>query len=133
MDKLSLDRESLKKFGFTMGFAFLAVTLIFSIKHKHIITPAFIIALIFFILAMVAPFLLKPVYIFWMRLGYILGWINTRIILSILFYFIFTPIGLCMRLFGIDLLEKRINKNKKSYWIEKEKEGLACQSYERQF
>ena len=80
-----------------------------------------------------APVSLKPVYIFWMRLAFILAWINTRLILSILFYLIFTPIGIGMRLFGGDLLDKKIDKNKESYWIKKEKAAFKQSDYERQF
>ena len=53
-----------------------------------------------------------------------LGWINTRLILFIIFYLVFTPIGLVMRLFGVDLLDKKIDKNKNSYWRRKEKVEL---------
>lgn len=74
---------------------------------------------------------IKPVYIVWMRFAFILGWINTRIILVILFYLIFTPVGLFMRLFRIDLLER---KNKEgTYWKKKEKVEFNPLNYERRF
>ncbi len=133
MDKINLDNKSLKKFGITMGIAFFIVTLFILIRHKHNILPASIISIIFFILALVIPDLLKPIYIFWMRLAYILAWVNTRLILSILFYIIFTPIGVGIRLFGIDLLDRKIDKNKQSYWIKKEETAFSPLGYERQF
>ena len=36
----------------------------------------------------------------WIKLGNILGWINSRIILGIMFYLLFVPIGLLLRLLG---------------------------------
>lgn len=133
MEKLKLDKENLRKFGITMGIAFFVITLLIVIRHKHNILPTFIISAIFFIMAFSAPALLKLIYIFWMRLAFILGWINTRIILITLFYLIFTPIGLGMRLFGRDLLDRRIEKNKETYWRKKEKREFNRLDYERQF
>lgn len=132
MEKLNLDNKSLRKFGITMGIVFLAITIFIFGRHKHAL-PTSIISAVFFILALIMPVLLKPVYIFWMRLAYILAWINTRLILFILFYIVFTLIGMVMRLFGVDLLNRKIEKNKESYWIPKEKKQFNPFDYERQF
>jgi len=48
-----------------------------------------------------------------------------------MFYLVFTPVGLAMRLFRIDLLER--NKNKESYWKKKEKVDFNPLNYERRF
>ncbi len=133
MEKLNLDKKSLKKFGVTMGVAFLIIALLLLIRHKHNLLPLFSISIVFFMFAFTLPVLLKPIYILWMRLAFILGWITTRLILFIIFYFIFTPIGLGMRLFKVDLLDRKIDKNKESYWKEKEKGDFKPLNYERQF
>lgn len=62
------------------------------------------------------PLALKPFYWIWMKIGGALGWLNTRILLGIIFYGIFTPIGLIMRLFGRDPLERKMKPNQSSYW-----------------
>ena len=62
-----------------------------------------------------------------------MAWINTRLILFIVFYLIFTPLGLVMRLFGADLLERKIDKRKDSYWLKKEKKAFVSSDYDRQF
>lgn len=133
MEKLNLDKNNLRKFGIIMGMAFLAITLFILIRQGKGILPASIISAIFFISALVTPVLLKPIYIFWMRLALILSWINTRLILLIIFYLIFTPLGLAMRLFGVDLLERRIEKSKETYWKKKDKRAFSRLDYERQF
>ena len=133
MDKLKLDRKSLRQFGITMAIAFLIITLIIFIRHKYSVIPASIISATFLILAFVSPTLLKPIYILWMKLAFILGWINTRLILFIIFYLVFTPVGLVMRLFRIDLLDRKIDKNKESYWRKEERSGFSLLNYERQF
>jgi hypothetical protein len=133
MEKLKLDNITLKKFGITMGIAFLVIALIILLKHKSFNPTISTLSAIFFILAFTFPILLKPVYIFWMQLAKGLGWINTRLILLIIFYLIFTPIGLVMRLLGVDLLARKIEKNRETYWIKKEKRNFQPQDYARQF
>ena len=79
------------------------------------------------------PKLLKPAYSAWMKFASILAWINTRIILFLIFYLVFTPIGLLMRLFRAGLLDIRVEKDRQSYWKKKEKPAFNPSDYERQF
>jgi hypothetical protein len=109
MEESSLDKKILKKFGITMGATFFIITIFILIRHKYTILPTSITSVIFFISAFTMPFILKPIYIFWMKLAFILSWINTGLIQLIIFYLIFTPLGLGMRLFGADLLDNKIN------------------------
>ena len=60
--------------------------------------------------------ILRPIYIGWMKFAFILGWVNTRLLLGVFFYLVITPIGLFMRLLGKDLLDERINPNSVSHW-----------------
>jgi hypothetical protein len=132
MEKLNLDRRTLSKFGMTMGTAFLVITGLFFFRHKYTAAAySFVISDLFFIIGLVVPVFLKLAYIVWMRLALILAWVNTRFILTILFYLVFTPIGLVMRLFRIDLLERK--KNKGTYWKKKQKVDFNPLNYERRF
>lgn len=133
MDKMNLDKRSLRNFGITMGTAFLAISLFIFVRHKHNSVPGFIISSIFFMAAFMAPEVLKPVYIIWMKLALILSWINTRIILLIIFYLLFAPVGIILRLLGRDPLDRKIEKNKESYWKKNEKHQFNPLDYERQF
>ena len=67
----------------------------------------------------------------WMAFGHVLGWINSRIILGVVFFVVVTPIGLIMRLFGKDLLRMRTPKSS-TYWIERDK-PIDPQSLRNQF
>lgn len=133
MEKMKLNKNNLKAFGITMGIAFLAIALFMLIRHKHMLLPVFLISVIFFIFAFTLPVLLKPVYILWMKLAFALSWINTRLILFIMFYLILTPIGLVMRLFKVDLLDIKIDKGRQSYWKQRENKEFCPLNYERQF
>ena len=71
--------------------------------------------LLFGLWGLVWPAGLKPVYKVWMGLAVILGFFVSRILLSLIFYLVVTPIGLIMRLWGKDLLDMKL-KDRDSYW-----------------
>ncbi len=68
-------------------------------------------------LAIVLPVVLKPVYRVWMTAGHYLGWVNTRIILSIMFYLIILPAGTVRRLLGKDSMKRSLNGKEESYRV----------------
>jgi hypothetical protein len=83
--------------------------------------------------ALFFPALLKPLQKIWMALAIVMGWISTRIILSLLFFIVLTPIGFIMRLRGKDLLDEKIEKEKTSYWIYREPKAYSALDSEQQF
>ena len=80
----------------------------------------------FAIAAVVYPKALLPLYRPWMKLAEALGWLNTRIILILVFYLIVTPIGLVMRLFRRSPLDH-------AFWSEVPKHSYGDKHYEKQF
>ena len=62
---------------------------------------------------------LRPVYVGWMKFAFVLGWVNTRLILGLFFYGILTPVGVAMRLFGWDPLTRKIDRTAPSYWVKR--------------
>jgi hypothetical protein len=116
-----------------MGIVFLIITALFILRHKHAAVPAAFIAGVLLVSAYALPTALKPLYAVWMKAAFILGWINTRVILMLLFYLVFTPIGLVTRLMRLDLLERKLDKDKASYWKTKEKRAFNLSQYEKQF
>ena len=69
--------------------------------------------------ALVVPHALKPVYYPWMMLAMALGFVMTRALLTLVFFLVITPIGLLMRLFGQDPMQRQLNQKAKTYWIPK--------------
>jgi len=133
MDKIKTDKATLRKFGLTMAVCFAVITLIIFFRHKHSTTLTSIIALFFLLFALSTPALLKYFYIAWMKLAFILSWFNTRLLLCLVFYFIFSPVGLIMRLLRIDVLERKFKSSCDSYWKPKESNQPLPADYERQF
>lgn len=67
-------------------------------------------------LALVLPAVLQPVYKIWMRFAEALGWVNTRIILSLIFFLIFLPFGVIMRMFN-DPMRRKFDRTADSYRV----------------
>lgn len=133
MQKLNLSKPNLRKFGIIMAVAFLVVAAIIYFKHKAVVFWPFFVSGAFGLTGIGVPVLLKPVYVIWMKLAFILGWVNTRLILFALFYLLITPIAVMLKLFRNDLLEKKIEKERPSYWKRKEAKEFLKDDYERQF
>jgi len=75
-------------------------------------------------LLLVGPALVRPrslayVYRVWMTAGEWLGWINARIILSLVFYGIVTPMGIVMRRFSRDPMHRRFEPEATTYRVPK--------------
>ena len=68
-----------------------------------------------------------------MTFAVILGWFMTRVILSLLFYVIITPIGVVLRIFGKDFLEIKKQSVQGSYWNQRDSNLEKNQNYEKQF
>ena len=71
---------------------------------------------------LVLPALIYPQILFWphkgwMMLGHVLGWINTRIILGLVFYVVVTPIGMVRRWLGKDPMGRRHRPDLESYRV----------------
>lgn len=120
LDKIeTLDRKGLRKFGLTTGAIVaglfgLVIPLLFT--HHIVLWPWYIAAVLSGV-AILLPNALNPVYMVWMRFGQVLGWINTRIILGVLFYVIFTPVAIILKLLGKDPMQRKIVQEKQSYRV----------------
>lgn len=76
---------------------------------------------------------LRPVYAGWMKFAHVLGWINTRLLLGLFFYLVLTPVALLLRVIGKDLLERRLDRSARTYWVKREPVELDQERYERLF
>ena len=127
------EKSDLRKFGITIGVILLIIAGFLFWKEKESFQILLTFGVTLCILGIAIPFILKPIYWVWMIFATILGWIMTRVILSLLFYIIFTPIGLIPRFFGKQFLELRWEKSKDSYWNFRTNEHLQKENYEKQF
>ena len=102
--------KKFREFGFLIGFVFpfLIGWIIPAFGGHSFRIWTLCISLPSLFLAIAKPaFLLYPYHI-WMKLGLILGWINSRIILGLVFLIILQPIAIIMKIFGHDPLRTKI-------------------------
>ena len=104
-DKTTLSQ--LKSFGILIGIVF---PLLFGIILPYIYghssrTWPIIVGIPFIIIGLIYPKILKWPYKLWMLIGKILGWINSRIILGLIYILIVQPIAIIMKIFKYDPLK----------------------------
>ena len=126
-------KKELRSFGITIGVILLLIAGFLFIKEKELFQIFIYIAGSFIGLGIIIPFILKPIYLVWMIFAVLLGWFMTRVILSLLFYMIISPIGLFLRVFGKDILEIKKQVVQGSYWNKRDSNIEQNQDYEKQF
>ena len=109
-----------QSFGLLFFALFLIISLWPLLYGKDIRIWSLGISLVFLILGILNSKLLNPLRLLWIKLGDFLGKIIAPVVMGIIFFFILTPIGLLMRIFGKDFLRVKYSKHK-TYWLKKDK------------
>ncbi len=117
----SANKVEIRKFGITIGIFFLLVAAFLFWKEKSYAEYLLYFGAVIFILGITFTIVLKPLYILWMSFAMIMGYFMTRVILTLLFGLVFTPIGLAIRVIRSDPLKEKYDREAKSYWIIREK------------
>ena len=112
--KSEINKKTLREFGILVGLGFNIWIFIPLITGHTFKIFSIWVGLPLIILGFLKPFILFWPYKSWMTLGHILGWINSRIILGMVFILVLMPISLIMKLTGYDPLRKKSN-NEVSY------------------
>ena len=84
------------------------------------------------LIALLVPVAARAFHHLWMGIAGVLGYVNSRILLSLLYYGVFTPVGLVRRLFGRDPMKRR-GSAQSSYWITREHTRQTKEQFERLF
>ena len=114
-------QSSNKSFGLLFFVVFLIIGL-WPLKNGENLNFYFIVAsVIFLLLGLKNSKLLTPLNKSWIKLGEILGIIIAPIVMALVYFVILTPVSLIVRIFGKDLLNLKLLKDKETYWIERKK------------
>ena len=114
---LTITTRQLREFGLVVGGLILMLfSWLLPALHGHpqAIWPMWI-GLPLLVLGLIAPQSLRQPYRAWMALGHGLGWINSRVILTLVYLLVLQPIALVMRLLGHDPLRRRWDASATSY------------------
>ena len=126
-------KKEIRNFGITFGIIFLAIAGFLFFKEKESSQLFFYLAGSFICFGFIVPAILKPIYLFWMIFAVVLGWIMTRLVLSVLYFLIVTPIGLIPRLLGKQFLDLKWDKKTATYWNYRPEEDYHVDSDYKQF
>ena len=107
-----------KSFGLVFFVVFFLISVYPLLNAENIRFWSLIVAIIFLTLGLLNSKILTPLNKIWFKFGLLLGSIVSPIVMSIIFFFVVTPISSIMRILGKDILNLKWN-NTKSYWIEK--------------
>lgn len=114
-----VDEKQLRQFGFIMAGGLI---LFFGLLIPWIWDRAFplwpwIAAGIFAASGLIYPRMLSPIFSVWLKIGHVLGWINTRIILGVVFFVIFFPVALILKALHKDPMARRFEPDQASYRV----------------
>lgn len=120
LEALPTEPHDLRKFALVVGGVFLAIGA-FALWREAPWAPIPLwIGAPLVAVGVVYPRVLRPVYLGWMGLAFVLGTIVTGILLTLFFFLVITPVALFFKLIGRDALHREIDREAESYWIAKE-------------
>src|SRR5262245_6345914 len=131
--KLKTGAGELRKFGLTVGGAFILLSILLLLRHRSSYLLFGGAGALLAVFGVIWPRALKYVYIAWMALAFVLGFVMSNVILTLFFFLFVTPIGLLARLFRKDFLALKWDKQAASYLIPYGRKAKTANTYERQF
>ena len=128
MNKIKISAN--RNFGLVFFIVFLIVSTWPLTNGEPVRIWSAIISSVFLILGLMNSKLLTPLNKLWFKFGMILGTVVSRVVMGVIFFLVVTPIGLLMQIMGKDLLNKKHDKRKKTYW---KKRDIPVGTMKRQF
>ena len=122
-----------QKFGYFFTIIIASIAIYFFYRD-NILTSfiALLISLFFFLTSIFKASLLLPLNKAWMRLGFLIGMLVNPLVLGFIFFLLFTPLALIMRLFNRDELRLKV-KNRSSHWKKRNIEETEINDFKQQF
>ena len=124
--ELPAEPRDLRKFSLTVGVAFVVLWAVFAHALPYLLGKGGDLPILWQIgvaLAVVGsalPRVVKPLFYAWMTLALALGYVMTRVLLTLFFFLVLTPVALIFKLIGRDALQRKLDRDAPSYWIEKQ-------------
>ncbi len=129
-----IEKKQVRTFGIVLSLLCLLPALIQFLKTGTSFSYYWVIAaLAIFFCSVFFQKLLLPFYRGALILAFILGWINTRLLLGLIFYFIFTPLALLFKMLGKDPLQRKFDHTAPSYWVKRKIPPADKDRYYQQF
>ncbi len=124
--ELPTEPRDLRKFSLTVGAAFVVLWAVFAYALPYLfgkgkdLAVLWQIGVVLAVVGTLLPAVVKPIYYAWMTMALALGFVMTRVLLTIFFFLVMTPVALVFKLIGKDPLHRKLDREAESYWIEKQ-------------
>ena len=126
-------KKDLRKFGLSVGGVLVIIAGFLFWFEKPSTVYFAIIGAVLISTGLIYPEILKPLNKVWMGFAIVLGFIMSRVILTIFFYTILTPISLLAKLFRKKFMVLKYDKSAETYWEKRSIIHKKPIDYERQF
>ena len=113
----------------TFGWTFVVVFLLIGLFHPWVLVASAAVAVV----TLTRAQWLAPLNRAWMKLGALMHAVVSPVMMGIMFFGVFTPMGWVMRRFGWDAMRRTRDATAKSYWIRRDPAGPADDSYRNLF
>jgi len=121
MKAQTLSMPSDRKFGWTFAALFALVSLV----HPWMLALAAAIALV----TLTRARWLAPLKHAWMKLGALMHHVVSPVVMGVIYFAVFTPVAVAMRMFGRDAMKRRFEPQRASYWEQRTPPGPADDSF----
>lgn len=130
---MTSSRAQERKSALTVGIVLMAIAAWSAYRGRETAVWAFgLLGGALIVAGLFVPPAARAFHVVWMRLAHALGWVNSRILLALLFYLVITPVGLIQRLAGRDALRRR-GVGSGSYWIPRPAPKQSKEQFEKLF
>jgi len=126
-------KKEFRKFGLTVGSVLVAIAVLLFYFEKPSATYFAVIGGLLILFGAMFPNILKPINKIWMSLAIILGFIMSRVILTILFYLVLTPVAILAKIVSKKFIVLKYDKSANTYWEKRTNIHKKQIDYDRQF
>jgi carbamoyltransferase len=139
MESAGIDKSKFKdprewrKFGIGLSIILVIIATIELITGLYVVFPIYLTAGAVLASVFLFPVILKPLFILFSYIGFALGWVMTRVILSAFFFLVLTPISLFSRLLRKRYLQLQFGTDKTTYWKTHREQTASKQHFEKQY
>jgi len=113
----------LRRFGLLMAAPLMIIGVLLVWKGRVLGPYVVVLAALFLIVGLAAPKLLRPIERVWMAFARLMSVVMTHVLLTLTFFLVIAPFGTVLRLLGKDILQRRFDPQKQSYWTPVEPDG----------
>ena len=125
--------KELRRFGWTLGIFLAGFAGFVAWRHKLTLAPLIAASVFFIFFAVVLPKALRPIQKAWMTVAMLVGWVMTRVLLSVFYYLVLSPIAWIRRCTSKQTLDLKYPDPSESFWIERDHEQDDKKRYETQY